>query len=86
MQEQSVFNRLGAAVKRPATSTTSDSDLPDDACEYAGVLQPSRVKKQADKPVATTASLRTTSVRERLGKRRKIIKSEGQITLTVTVS
>ena len=72
LQEQSVFNRLGAAVKRPATSTTTDSDTgePEDACEYAGVLQPSRVKKKKidDKPKAMTATMKGTSVRARLGK------------------
>ncbi len=68
-----MFNRLGAAVKRPATSTTADSDSGEaaDSCEYAGVLQPSRVKRKkvtTDTPKATVAVLKTTSVRDRLGK------------------
>ena len=80
MQEQSVFNRLGAAIKRPATSTTTDSDTgePEDACEYAGVQQPSRVKKKKidDKSKATPATMKGTSVRARLGRGATILAME----------
>ena len=77
LQEQSVFNRLGAAIKRPATSTTTDSE-PEDACEYAGVLQPSRVKKKKidDKPKATPTTMKGMSVRARLGRAATILAME----------